>query len=245
MTTDPHKALTDIQLKEVDIVLADLLMPELSGIDLVKQVKGSKPSVRFIMISKVQDSELRAKAYQAGIEFFINKPVNIIEVQAVIKKVEQSVKMANQLSSISAMVNQFNSPQPPATSPKKRANMILKVLGMATERGSSDILKIITLMNTQQCTYRHLDLDSTLKISDHDRKIMEQRMRRAIRVGLVNLANQLLDNPDDEQLRKYANTLFGYENVHRQILYQQNQVRTGGRITIQMFMDGLFDASQD
>ena len=75
MTTSPRQAQNEIQLRDVDIVLADLLMPDLSGIDLVKAVKAAKPQVRFIMISKVQDSDLRAKAYQAGIEFFIRQIV--------------------------------------------------------------------------------------------------------------------------------------------------------------------------
>lgn len=248
MNTNPQKAVTEIQLRDVDIVLADLLMPDLSGIELVKQVKTVKPAIRFIMISKVQDSELRAKAYQAGIEFFINKPVNLIEVRSVVEKVKQSLQMAIQLSSISAMVNQFNRPNTSSTnnhsSINERANLILKALGMGSERGSADILKVVTLMGTIDNNYRNLDLIHQLSISNHEKKVMEQRMRRAMKVGLTNLANQLIDSPYDDQLREYANALFGYENVHSEMLYQQNKQTTGGRITIQLFMDGLLDESK-
>lgn len=249
MNTDPKAAVNEIELRDVDIVLADLLMPDLSGIELVKQVKNVKPTVRFIMISKVQDSELRAKAYQAGIEFFINKPVNLIEVQSVVDKVKQSIKMAAQLSSISAMVNQFNHATTAhlpnqQRSVSERANTILKALGMGSERGSADILKVITLMASNNSNYRSLDLPAQLGISNHDKKVMEQRMRRAMKVGLTNLANQLIDSPYDDQVRDYANALFGYENVHSELLYQQDKQATGGRITIQMFMDGLLDESK-
>ncbi|WP_267202401.1 DNA-binding domain-containing protein [Limosilactobacillus kribbianus] len=247
MTTSPRQAQNEIQLRDVDIVLADLLMPDLSGIDLVKAVKAAKPQVRFIMISKVQDSDLRAKAYQAGIEFFINKPVNLIEVKTVITKVEQSLQMAQQLSSISAMVNQFNGakPTPEPVSVKEGANTILKVLGMAAELGSADILQVITLMDRLDEHYRDVDLTSQLKIDGHEKKIMVQRMRRAIKVGLTNLANQLLDNPDDDQIRHYANALFGYENVHHQMLFQQHERPSGGRVIMQNFMDGLLSESRE
>lgn len=112
MSSDPQQAVNEIQLRDVDIVLVDLLMPGMSGIDLIHTIKANKPAIRFIMISKVQDSDMRAKAYQAGIEFFIGKPLNIIEVKTVINKVEQNIQMSAQLSSISAMVNQLI-PKPP------------------------------------------------------------------------------------------------------------------------------------
>ena len=83
-------ALKELLVRDVDIVLVDLLMPELSGIELVKHLKKVKPHTRFVMISKVQDGDMRAEAYQSGIDFFISKPINLIEVKAVLKNVEQN-----------------------------------------------------------------------------------------------------------------------------------------------------------
>ena len=245
MSSNPKKAINEIQLRDVDIVLVDLLMPEISGIDLIETIKSTKPQIRFIMISKVQDSDMPAKAYQAAIGFFINKPLNIIEIKSVIAKVEQNIKMSAQLSSISAMVNQFNGQPDPVNnqlhSSTDRATIVLKSLGMFSERGASDILQVIKMMKLHHQNYRSLDLTEVLGINNHEKKIMEQRMRRAIKVGLVNLSNQLIDNPYDEQLSTHANNLFGYENVHAQMLHQQGKQLTGGRIAIQKFMDGLLD----
>lgn len=236
-------ALKELLVRDVDIVLVDLLMPDLSGIDLVKQVKKVKPNTRFVMISKVQDSEMRAKAYQAGIEFFINKPINLIEVKAVLEKVEQSLKMASQLSSISQMINNFN--QQAASSVKvsqaDQANATLKYLGMTSEKGTADILQIVPLMKSNGANYRNLDLTSVMGLDEHEKKVIEQRIRRAIKVGLANTANRLIDNPYDDQLSNLANSLFGYENIHSEMLFQQGKRKSGGRITIQRFLDGLAD----
>lgn len=232
-------ALRELAVKKVDIVLIDLLMPTLSGIDLVRQVKKLNPGVRFIMISKVQDSDMRAAAYQAGIEFFINKPINIIEVQSVINKVKQNIRMSTQLASISKMLNNFNeTPPSPNTSGHQQVNTTLNYLGMSSEKGTADILQFTSLMLSQEKNYRELDL-ATIGISDHQRKVMEQRIRRAIKVGLSNTANRLIDNPYDEQLSTLASLLFGYDNVRAQMLYQQGKKKTGGRITIPKFIDGL------
>lgn len=45
------------------------------------------------MISQVKDNDLRQEAYKAGIEFFINKPINIIEVKSVVKRVTDTIEM--------------------------------------------------------------------------------------------------------------------------------------------------------
>lgn len=186
---------------------------------------------------------MRAKAYQAGIEFFINKPINLIEVKAVLEKVEQSLKMASQLSSISQMINNFNqqSTTPSQPSQADQANATLKYLGMTSEKGTTDILQVVSLMKGNGANYRNLDLTATMGLNEHEKKVIQQRMRRAIKVGLANAANRLIDNPYDEQLSDLANSLFGYENVHSEMLFQQGKRKSGGRITIQRFLDGLAD----
>lgn len=45
------------------------------------------------MISQVAAKELIGKAYDAGIEFFISKPINIIEVKSVIRNVVSRSRM--------------------------------------------------------------------------------------------------------------------------------------------------------
>ena len=240
MTSSSPDALQELMVKDVDIVLVDLLMPELSGVDLVRKVKDVKPNIRFVMISKVQNSEMRAEAYKAGIEFFINKPINLIEVQAVLKNVKQSLQMASQLSSISKMVNNFTPrSQPKSVKAHHQATANLSYLGMTSEKGTSDILKIASLMEAQNENYRNLDLEQLMDLSEHERRIIEQRIRRAIKVGLANIANRLIDNPYDEQLSDISNLLFGYESVHSEMLYQQGKRASGGRISIQKFLDGL------
>ena len=147
MTSSSPDALQELMVKDVDIVLVDLLMPELSGVDLVRKVKEVKPNIRFVMISKVQNSEMRAEAYKAGIEFFINKPINLIEV----KTVRQSLQMATQLSDISKMVNNFTpQSQPKSAEAHHQATATLNYLGMTSEKGTSDILKIISLMKCKK-----------------------------------------------------------------------------------------------
>ena len=67
---DPER----IMALDPDLVLVDLLMPGRDGIQLVRELKELGSRAKFVMISQVSAKELIAKAYQAGVEFFIRSP---------------------------------------------------------------------------------------------------------------------------------------------------------------------------
>ena len=91
--TDPEKAIGEILALQPDIILVDLLMSKMDGIALVGQIKKVRPKASFVMISQVADKDMIEQAYNAGVEFFINKPVNIIEVEKVLGNVSEKIKM--------------------------------------------------------------------------------------------------------------------------------------------------------
>lgn len=69
-----------------DLVLTDLQMPELDGIDLVKRLQESVPHLPIIMISG-HGSEAKAhEATRQGAFFFVNKPVDYRELSLLIER---------------------------------------------------------------------------------------------------------------------------------------------------------------
>jgi len=242
---DAKQALAEVMLMDIDIVLADLLMPEISGIDLIKKLKPAKPNLRFIMISQVRDSDLRAEAYQAGIEFFIDKPINIIEVKTVIEKVTQSIEMAAKLNHIQSLVGGGNAADPVVDRhhlQKDKILSILRFLGITSEAGSADILSICQMMLDRNLSFRDIDFAAEYHIDEREKKIMFQRIRRAIKTGLTNLANLCLDDMGDEIVVEYANTLYDYKNVRNEMLYLEGTRTTGGKTSLKHFFDGLVHA---
>ena len=71
-----YDALEDVEALHPDIILVDLLMPDMDGISFVEKVRDISPDSVCIMISQVASKDLIAKAYEAGVEFFIQKPIN-------------------------------------------------------------------------------------------------------------------------------------------------------------------------
>ena len=66
-------------VKEVkpDIVLLDIIMPGISGIDTLKEIKKIDPTTAVIMITAVIDEELANRAVKLGAFDYITKPINI------------------------------------------------------------------------------------------------------------------------------------------------------------------------
>lgn len=242
-TSDAKMALADLMLTDVDIVLVDLLMPVISGTELVRKLKAAKPNLRFIMISQVRDSDLRAEAYQAGIEFFIDKPINLVEVKTVVQKVVQNIQMTAKLTNIQTLVGGGivnSAPQVTEYAQEKQQILaLLRYLGITSESGSSDILSVCQVMLEQNLSFKEIDFNREYGIDDHEKKILFQRIRRAIKVGLTNLATLSLDHQGDEILVEYANALYEYKNVRNEMAYHQGTRNAGGKVSLQHFFDGL------
>ena len=194
------------------------------------------------MISQVKDADLRAEAYQAGIEFFIDKPINLIEVKTVVEKVAQNIQMAAKLNDIQSLVGGVTTAKPavdPHQAQKAKILSILRFLGITSEAGSADILAITQIMIDQQLSFREIDFNVAYHIDDREKKIVFQRVRRAIKTGLTNLAHLCLDDMGDEIVVEYANTLYEYKNVRSEMLYLEGERSTRGKTSLKRFFDGL------
>lgn len=243
-TVSPKLALNELMLLNVDIVLVDLLMSELNGISLVEALSKVKPELKFIMISQVRDSELREDAYKAGIEFFIDKPINIIEVRTIVDRVKQSILMEQKLKKIQNLLgsssNEFSNLNTNNINGKiKKVQSILGFLGMTSEAGYADILNISQVMIEKNMSFQSIDFDKHFILDSHEKKIIFQRVRRALKKGMVNLSNLCQDDFENELTIEYASTLYGYKNIHKEILFLQGKSATGGKVSLKQFFNGL------
>ncbi len=70
-----------------DLVLMDILMPEMSGIQALKEIKEKYPDSRIVMLGALGQQNLVVEAMQAGASEFFVKPVQAEKVAEVIEKV--------------------------------------------------------------------------------------------------------------------------------------------------------------
>ncbi len=82
--TSVREALSVLNEKEVDLVISDIRMPDLSGVELLRQAKQIAPETVFIMITAFATTETAIEALQHGAYDYITKPFRMEELRAVI-----------------------------------------------------------------------------------------------------------------------------------------------------------------
>lgn len=238
------EALEDLPSAKPDIVIVDLLMPEMDGISFVKQARKIVPDASYIMLSQVSSKDMIASAYEAGIEFFIQKPINSVEVEAVIKKVSDGLSMKRM---VRKMQNIFMEDTSPATVTvpdnseqiENSLRTILTRIGIIGDIGSKDIISIVKYL------VDHQDNADSLTVSDlcshfcDTPKSMEQRIRRTAFNGLVNLAHLGLEDYSNEIFVDYSSTLYNFEQVRREMDFIRGKTDKHGNVRIKHFLNAL------
>lgn len=84
---DPQHALEIIREKVPDIVITDIRMPRITGLDLVRMVKEWNEEIKFIIVSGYKDFEYAHKALQYEVDGYLLKPINEDELNELLRKV--------------------------------------------------------------------------------------------------------------------------------------------------------------
>jgi two-component system NtrC family response regulator len=71
----------------VDIILSDFKMPDLSGLDVLEQVKKINPGISFVMVTAFGTVENAVKAMHLGAFDYISKPVDLDELDLMIERI--------------------------------------------------------------------------------------------------------------------------------------------------------------
>lgn len=85
-----EKALEIIQSERCpDIVLTDIRMPKISGLDLIRMTREHHKKIKFIVISGYKEFEYAQQALQYGVEDYLLKPINEEELNHVMGKISE------------------------------------------------------------------------------------------------------------------------------------------------------------
>lgn len=236
---DGQTALSEILLCSPDIVLVDLLLPKLDGNSLVREAKLLKPNIKFIMISQVSDVKLVEDSYNSGIEFFINKPINKIEVEKVTSKVAEKIEIENMLNNIKKMFKDTSSQEKKEDNNIKIIKHVLSKFGMLGEKGTNDIIKIAMYLLEWNKSFDECNFNDLCSMIGDSPKTVQQRMRRAIKTGLTNLAHIGIENYYNESFQDYSIGMFDFGSVKAEMDYIKGKNITGGKVIISKFFEGL------
>ena len=232
-----------------DLILVDLLMPDKDGIQVVRELKERNCQAKFIMISQVSSKEIIAKAYLAGIDFFINKPINLIEVRQVIGNLTRQLENERALKTIrNVFSGQIVDTQPSAPQDhevqRRRIQYILSQLGMAGEKGSKDIIDMCMYLLNLELKVSQIGIGALCAELSDNPKTMEQRVRRTVERGLSHLASLGLEDYGNELFTRYSSVLYPFAEVRAEMDHLRGR-GSGGKVNLKKFLDGMLVLSED
>jgi DNA-binding NtrC family response regulator len=88
---DPKKALERIDQKNFDVVVTDIRMGEIDGMQVLDHVRMKSPRTRVIMITGYAMMELAREAMEKGAFDFISKPFKANDLREVIAKAARAL----------------------------------------------------------------------------------------------------------------------------------------------------------
>lgn len=258
-----------LALKKSDILIIDLLMPTKDGIETVDDIK-SYFTGKVIMISQVVSKNMISSAYSKGVEYYITKPLNKYEIETIINKVSEKIKLENSIANIHKLTQTASKQQLNPNISKQTtlendfdeaALAILSQIGIIGENGYKDILDILNYMFNYDQKYTLTDGIPALKdifieiitekspdnlseqMLKREIKSTEQRIRRAIDQSLSHLASLGLTDYLNPTFEAYSSRLFNFTVVRERMTeLKENQPLQSSNVQInnRKFLQSLY-----
>lgn len=253
--------------KKVDILIIDLLMPIKDGIEAVRDLSFSFRG-KIIMVSQVEDKDMIGRAYSLGVQYYITKPINRLEVIGVIEKVIEHMKLQKSIHNIQETLNflQLDSSKDMLNHNldkgiEESGQFILTELGIIGESGSKDLLDMLEYLYEYEkenplkqefpvlkdifISIAKKKLGSSVQNSDLQKEVKasEQRVRRSIIQALNHLASLGLTDYSNIKFEEYAAKFFDFTEVRKKMLELENSLEPSNssiRINTKKFVKVLY-----
>lgn len=82
--TNGKEALEIVESEDIDLIVSDVMMPVMDGIEFCRSIKGNFDTshIPLILLTAKKQEEDRVEAYESGADAFITKPFNLSVLHA-------------------------------------------------------------------------------------------------------------------------------------------------------------------
>ncbi|NWF90147.1 MAG: sigma-54-dependent Fis family transcriptional regulator [Ignavibacteriaceae bacterium] len=98
--SNPHQVIQTIQDKKIDLVLLDVHMPNMDGLEVLDNIKHQNPHIPVIMVTAANDVDIALKAIKLGAYEFILKPVDSTRLFLTIERALENKILNQELDSL-------------------------------------------------------------------------------------------------------------------------------------------------
>jgi CheY-like chemotaxis protein len=82
---DGHQALSKLESGDFSMIITDMRMPNMTGLELLRQVKQRYPKIPVVLISGYSGGQIEAQAEMAEADGFLGKPLMMSDIQKLVE----------------------------------------------------------------------------------------------------------------------------------------------------------------
>ncbi len=106
---DGESALQVMDKHDIDLVIADMIMPGIDGIELVKRIKEKYPETAVIILTAQGSINSAVEAIKSGSYDYLTKPVDIVRLKHTIEQAFERLSMALEVKRLKRQLSQYGS----------------------------------------------------------------------------------------------------------------------------------------
>ncbi|MEM9067056.1 MAG: sigma-54 dependent transcriptional regulator [Myxococcota bacterium] len=103
---DGQAALRRIEDFQPDVVLTDLKMPRIDGLELLRRVKSEQPHIAFVVMTAFGSVETAVEAIKRGAETYLTKPLDLDAVSALVGRALEKSRLAGEAARLREQVGE-------------------------------------------------------------------------------------------------------------------------------------------
>ncbi len=205
------------------IVITDIRMPKIDGLQVLKTLKTSYPDIEVIVVTAFGDIEIAIQALQLDASDFITKPINDEALHTALKRAQQRSSVKKELQSHAKLLKKENA---------KTTEELIKSISFQRNLIESSMDGILGCDETGIAATFNKSMEQMLGFSKHEV------------LNKMNFGQFFV--PGEEQ--KFRAELVGesYGGMNRLFLYETILLNhTGERVPVQVSATMLFDQGQE
>ncbi|MBI1810743.1 MAG: response regulator [Nitrospirae bacterium] len=169
------EAIEEIASKDFDIVLLDLMMPKMSGLDVLKEIKKIKPKIKVIMITAFATVENAVDAIKKGASDYISKPFRIDGLLTTIRRVIEEGKFEEGITKLNLdyTLSSLSNPIRRNIIRLLQARKSMRLMEIVRELGIEDHTKVVFhLKMLKESDIIEQDTDKSYSLTEEGERIL-------------------------------------------------------------------------
>lgn len=177
-----QEGIIQAQRLKPDVILMDLMMPVMNGIEAIAQIRKDLPDTEVLALTSVLEEVSVAKAVQAGAIGYILKDTESQELNQAIKAAAAG-QIQLSARAIASLMQRMREPEPPAA--RELSKRELEVISLLAQGQSNK--EIAHTLNVSETTVKSHVSNLLAKLGVQSRT---QAAYQATRLGLINISQE-------------------------------------------------------